>query len=421
MDSIDTHLKHPKDKVQEGGAKALHALTRSYFPVGINGPSERLQQRVVDKYIELVRTTENVAVARGFTMALGVLPKKLLAPNKKVLNEVIDCLCDAAKADSKVGQDPDAETRRNAIVSLSKIVQTVGIENEYTNSSEKQPMVSLDIGHISKIFELLFSSMEDYNMDRRGDVGSWSRIAAMTALEELTYSSVKASYCIPQFSTSSHIASSKDSGDLLVPSVGSRFSFLVANAEIQVISSLKTQTMLPMHRYLPLNDVMYFDSILCQRILQAFLKQLSEKLDAVRLHAGFCLERLLLSKQPQIPFVPHRSILLEALTLDPNASKSNKQENISWANPAVTFPLVMRAANIPFMFEAIISGMVISVGGLTESVVKNSKAALFEWIRAVKKSKSQGKTEIGKLGDGKLVFHCMYILRATTNCLNYLF
>ena len=46
--------------------------------------------------------------------------------------------------------------------------------------------------------------------------------------------------------------------------------------------------------------------------------------------------------------------------------------------------------------------MVISVGGLTESVVKNSKVALFEWIKAVNKGDNHGNRQITKFGEGTL-------------------
>jgi hypothetical protein len=44
-------------------------------------PSERLQARIVDKYLQLALTDDNVAVTRGFTLALGVLPPRILRPS----------------------------------------------------------------------------------------------------------------------------------------------------------------------------------------------------------------------------------------------------------------------------------------------------------------------------------------------------
>ena len=292
-------------------------------------------------------------------MALGMLPKKLLAPKIEVLNEVIDCLCKAASKDSKVGQEPDAMTRRNAIEALSRLSRTVGIKTTSPSLRGASNTVELGENQVNLIFECLFSCAEDYNKDRRGDVGSWSRIAAMSALEDLIYISVRASFKEHGISLADDFDQSK--------------------------------------------NLMYFDDFLCERALQVFLKQLSEKLDAVRLHAGSCLERILRSKNPMIPFVPQRRLFID--TLDQHSKISyTESEEINWANPAITFPIVMQLAQIPSVFHSIISGIVISVGGLTESVVRNSRAAMVNWIRSVQKNENNGIKELEKLGSGKFSF-----------------
>lgn len=188
LDTIDICLKHPSEDIQEHSSKALGALLQTYFPVGKTGPSARLQSRVVDKYIAAVQTDENPAVTRGFALALGYLPKKLLAPSFGVLQSVLCCLCNASNPDSKVGGEGDAETRRNATISLSKICITVGA-GSYTHLET----VVMSQEQVAQVFEALLLAMKDYNTDRRGDVGSWSRIAAMSGLEDLTHIAVKQS------------------------------------------------------------------------------------------------------------------------------------------------------------------------------------------------------------------------------------
>ena len=91
LDTIDTCLKHPNEEIQQAAASAIGALMRTYFPVGANGPSGRLQKRVIDKYVSIVDTEDNPAATRGYSLALGRLPKKLLAPNPQVLNVVLRC------------------------------------------------------------------------------------------------------------------------------------------------------------------------------------------------------------------------------------------------------------------------------------------------------------------------------------------
>jgi len=328
LDSLDVCLKHPNEEVQEAAAAALSSLTRSYFPVGPNGPSDRLQKRVVDKYVDIVRTEDNPAAARGYALALGRLPKKLLAPSAHVLDRILRTLADAAKINSKVGDEGDAETRRNAILSIVGVCEEVGITTASDNVEMSSNVVSLRKINMTTAFDALLASMEDYNTDRRGDVGSWCRIAAMNGLVSLTLMAVA--------------------------------------ADDQVDDDVSR----------------YFDQRLCVMVIGALLKQLSEKLDNVRLCAGSCLEKLLLNKAPSLPFVPRRAVLEEALGV---ASISYTERNhVNWANPAVTFPMVMKAACIDELFEYIISGLVISVGGLTESVTKAATSAMLDWTRASK-------------------------------------
>ena len=124
LDSVDTCLPHPNEKIQEHAGSALFALMRSYFPVSSKGPSARLQNRVVDKYTKTARTSLNPAATRGFALALGCLPTKILAPSSDVLNQTLNCLCDISHPLSKVGDEKDAETRKNALVSLLRVCET---------------------------------------------------------------------------------------------------------------------------------------------------------------------------------------------------------------------------------------------------------------------------------------------------------
>ncbi len=376
LDSVDACLVHPNETIQNSAAKALLALLTSYFPVSSKGPSERLQSRVVDKYISIVKSEDNPAATRGFSLALGHLPGKLLAPSEQVLDSVLDCLIHASKKSTLVGGEGDAETRRNAILSLINVCKTAGIGHSSLEAN-LSPTNSLTTCQTERVFAALLSAMEDYNMDRRGDVGSWSRVAAMNGLEALTYLSVNASGTFPHSSTPMTSLSSQPAVEVTVPSF------------VERISSFDEGT--PASRQY---SAKFFDEGLCCSILSALLKQLGEKLDAVRCQAGECLERLLTNNNPRLPFVPHRTMLIRALDL-------NKQGK-NWSNPTMTFPLLMCAINIDVFLDPILSGLVISVGGLTESVSKSSSASLFEWIRELRSAKATSK--LYQMGEGNSLF-----------------
>ena len=316
LDSIDMNLRHANEEIQLAASNALAGLMNSYFPVGDKGPSDRLQKRVVDKYIDLVDKSDHPGESRGYALGLGALPAKLLAPSRNVLANVLECLCKAARFDACVGNDRDAETRRNALKALANVCETVTID-EFRSTCP--PSVGLSKELTKQVFESFILALNDYNMDRRGDVGSWSRLAAMDGLETLTFAAVEAN-------------------NRLSPG--------------------------------------YFDSELCVRIIGGLLKQLSEKLDSIRARAGMCLTRILTSICPVVPFIPRREYLLNALGL-------TEKIQINWSSAESTFRLVMNAGCVDEFFYDIIKGLVPSVGGLAKSVARYSEEALLAWTRDI--------------------------------------
>ncbi|CAJ1936513.1 unnamed protein product [Cylindrotheca closterium] len=326
LDSIDACIPHPNEVIQFQAGMALEALMRSYFPVSAKGPSDRLQKRVFDKYVKEVKTSINPAVTRGFALALGHLPPKLLAPSEKLLTTVLSTLCKISRPDATVGSDKDAETRRNSLVALARICKTVGIDEG--PPSDAPFVVNLTERQVKYVFEAFFRGLEDYNKERRGDVGSMSRIAAMEGLEALTV--------------------------------------------------LATRTKLPNA---------FFSEEIATKIVGGLLKQLSEKLDAVRLKAGECLVRILRHCDPPIPYISSRGELYSALKIE---------TDINWGDASVVFPLVMSAAQIDTYFSHIISGLIVSVGCLTQSVSKNASSVLLQWV------KHASKEDVDRLGNGFL-------------------
>jgi len=385
LDSLDANLKSPKEEIQEAAAKALAAVTRSYFPVGKQGPSERLQERLVGTYINAVQNEENSAATRGYSLALGHLPSKLLAPNIDILDSVIECLCLSSNPRTTIGGQGDAETRKYSIESLIHLCETVGLGIS-PDQNEEYPVVGLNSEQAKKIFRALLTATEDYNTDRRGDVGSWSRISAMIALEKLMYLAIKASD-IPQGVITHDDISPNAPPPPLVPSLQSRFEALEPDAEAKAKSCFIKNESFRNERY-PIR-AMFFDANICSEIIGAMLKQLSEKLDVVRNQAGICLEAILTNNNPVVPFVYDRHNLVEALAL-------SESREMHWSNPESTFPLVMRAINIDEFSHYILSGMVISIGGLTQSVTKHASKSFLEYMRALKSIKQIGK--ISKMG-----------------------
>lgn len=93
----------------------------------------------------------------------------------------------------------------------------------------------------------------------------------------------------------------------------------------------------------------------------------------MRATAGAVLFRLIHSTSPRVDGIPDR--------LDLEKKIFPRTLVVNWSMAHDTFPLVVQMMEMPAYLEAVAAGIVLSVGGLTESVVKASKSALFDWIR----------------------------------------
>lgn len=107
---------------------------------------------------------DKINVTRGYNMAFGSLSNTLL---RRLNVELIDTLLKNCVQKGK--DNDDAETRKEAIKSLVNVVNTLGLAN-------------IDKALLLDIVEVFYKALDDYAVDRRGDVGSWVREEAMVSL-----------------------------------------------------------------------------------------------------------------------------------------------------------------------------------------------------------------------------------------------
>lgn len=324
LDSIDDCLKSPLEAIADQAVAACRTFTRVYFPVGDQGPSERLQKRIVEKYVGIVETSDLASTTRGFALALGALPRKLVSPVPRdgadpnaptILSRCLGVLTKHTAPTTKVGDEPDAETRRNAVSALVSCVEEVGLGGPR----------GLSFAQLETVFDALLSACGDYSTDKRGDVGSWTRMAALKGLWKLTVIAVRASTALPQ---AEREAAADDAS--LVPSLEVRAESLIDDVQAKVAAALEAGT--------PLQDggaraelsasgesgEAFYTPALCERTLCALLKQLSEKLDHVRTVAGQVSGRSLVFFSARAPaFSPCRRPLFSPSLLHPRRCSSS--------------------------------------------------------------------------------------------------
>jgi len=101
-------------------------------------------------------------------MALGVLSDSLLKdPTLGLSKYLLDALMLNCLPKGK--ESDDAENRKQAVKSLTKVVISLGITNVNKHM-------------LKEVFETLYKAIQDYALDRRGDVGSWVREESMRSL-----------------------------------------------------------------------------------------------------------------------------------------------------------------------------------------------------------------------------------------------
>lgn len=157
--------------------------------------------------------------------------------------------------------------------------------------------------------------MEDYTHDRRGDVGAWVREAAMTGLSSLTTS--------------------------------------LASKSPKLVPQVCVEVMMP-------------------KIAQ----QAVEKIDRTRGQAAQIFASLLISSL-DIPHIPRKSEILQCFPAKIQ-KPGPKFDEFGWAVESETFPIFTKIMRFSEYAEHVLLGLMISVGGVTERLVRQSSLSLFK-------------------------------------------
>lgn len=110
VESLNEHLRQPHEGIQLASRSALREFLYSYFSFGDSTPSDRLQKLTVLKYMEGLESDNNASVTRGYALALGVLPLRLVVQPVGRLHDVLKVLSTSSNSNKKVGGEYDADT-----------------------------------------------------------------------------------------------------------------------------------------------------------------------------------------------------------------------------------------------------------------------------------------------------------------------
>jgi hypothetical protein len=585
IDSLNDHLKQPQSDIQNKARNALRQFLFYYFSerriIPLNPfPNDKIPSLTVNKYLDVLKpgTEGNVAIVRGYIMALGVMPDRFvllpatiiaaakvpsslasisstafpkpLTNKKKERSDFEDSDDDELPAghatQPEVSTNPETKLENDPVSSSSLVtsesVTTVtnyeiilNILDDYSNNTKlingeydaetcKYAIESLvelterliasylfEERYLRRAFSILWKGCEDYSIDKRGDTGSWVRIASLKGLERLfsaVYGNlalfnlfqvplsekdpvlgtlIQTSYgigiisSVPSSSVSSATVLSFRLGKILCVTFSSQsLGYVEAEEESQwltVSSSISSSPVLVVAFDLDIQTnhtrydkvtqnltgflAFFAASSIPLLTMKVLLKQLSEKLDSVRSIAGNILERILFQRFglnecqkshkdgsvlelcfPDEDLIAgciekQRNYLL-AEQMEPDSStarlddlipavgvveengeeqedtriveKSNSFVNdeeqeeeqvtseeddqfhqhslslLNWHRPNHVFGVVVPCLQSSVYFHSIFSGLILSIGGLTEAIVKSSATAFLLFSRKLSSS-----------------------------------
>jgi hypothetical protein len=108
------------------------------------------------------------------------------------------------------------------------------------------------------------------------------------------------------------------------------------------------------------------------RVFCALIKQMMEKINRVRTVAGKCFFELLHAKS--MPFIPHHT---ELLIMFPDTLI------VDWSAPGEMFPRLVYFLALSQYRASALAGMSLSVGGLTESLIRHSGSSLLAFVKSL--------------------------------------
>uniref|UniRef100_A0A8C6YG06 Tubulin-specific chaperone D n=1 Tax=Naja naja TaxID=35670 RepID=A0A8C6YG06_NAJNA len=113
-----------------------------------------------------------------------------------------------------------------------------------------------------------------------------------------------------------------------------------------------------------------------KRIVCSVAQQSAEKIDRFRAHAGSVFLTLLYFDNPPVPHIPHREDLERIFP-------RSEAVTFNWNAPSQAFPRVTQLLGLVSYRYHILTGLTVSIGGLTESTVRCSSQSLFNYLKSI--------------------------------------
>jgi hypothetical protein len=344
MDTLDENLRNSQEAISKEAEQALLKFSKVY--------QKKVHEEntpYVTKFLNNATIDPLITTKRGYTMAVSALSPELTVANLDKILEILEKNSEITK--KKAEDDPDL--RNIAVKGFQRIINRVD-------------PVHLTKDRVTKIINRLFYVMDDYSVDRRGDIGSMIRETGMYSLLDL----VKL-YCDSKQKTI-------EQGE--------------EGQKEDIYNPITTETI--------------------TTIIGLLLQQLVERIDKMRLISGSILQSIFDKNYQYLPEFPHKEELLhifgnkylrERVKKDQDKIdikfdvslvdttfldyQDNDQLIYFWDMPQSVFPLIVPLIRYPTFSYSILRGLCLSLGGITATTADSCVNAVDDYINTYEGNK----------------------------------
>ena len=349
------NMKHPKIKIIEEASNALSYLMDNYYENLVLNYKEEFTSQINLIFLNALNISvndESVYVTRGYSMAISCFNINIILNN---LEETIKCLI--TNCAPKTTENNDAQTRAISINSLAIII--IKILNKCNDLS-----VINKINAIDNIFKTFINGFNDYQIDNKlGDVGSKVREACIVVYPNLMIKLLE-KRCYKEFKNYAMIYIKNILKQICEKYNNIRFS--AGNSlELFFRKLVKLQDSSD-NEYNNEHKDIITSTIACYDVLASIF---IDTVDSYKL----------------INVIEHEKVDMQKLTELNNMKQSvsstsrsliEKSNNTLWLDPSFTFKNIIQLIYNKEYFEYIFSGLIYSIGSITDDVSKNSKECL---------------------------------------------
>ncbi|XP_051165406.1 tubulin-specific chaperone D [Leptopilina boulardi] len=296
QDLLEESLSHEVLAIRSKAAESHTEFFDEYYTD--NYTDENARSVIINRYLGNLQASNQI-LRIGFAQAIGHFPLFVI---KERTENIIESLIACTQITDETGKW--AESRKEALHSLTMICQTLGVENSDTWKR-----------FVNQLYDCYLLALKEYTTDSRGDIGAWVREAAMTAVNVLTN--------------------------------------LVSQANL---SGMLTENLMA-------------------NVIGGIAQQAVERIDRIRAQAGAIFNSLIHS-DPQLPNIPYHEELMKIFP-------SEDCKDIDWKMESVTFPRFIKMLTFTPYTDNLLRGIIFSVGGVTESLVKYSSFSLFSYLKEI--------------------------------------